>query len=42
MTTVHHPKFPEITHDVPTKDVPEWVAQGWLKPEPAKSVRKRK
>jgi hypothetical protein len=30
MPQVQHPRLPEVTQEVPAKDVRRWKAQGWL------------
>lgn len=35
---LHHPRIPDTTVDVPDKDVPAWLDQGWTKRE-TKAVR---
>lgn len=34
MTTVKHPRIPNVTVDVPEGEVSPWVAQGWVAEEP--------
>lgn len=34
MSTLKHPRIPNVTVDAPESDVARWVAQGWVSDKP--------